>query len=39
MGEGNDPNLIGLELIDDAVREAPEGKSTRGPAPDRAKAR
>jgi len=39
MRKGDNPNLLGLYLIDDAVREAPQRKATRGPAPDWAKAR
>jgi hypothetical protein len=38
MGERDDPHFVGLDLINDAVREAPKWKSSRAAAPHRAKA-
>jgi hypothetical protein len=37
--ERNDPNFVGLELIDDGVRKAAERKSSCLTAPNRAKSR
>jgi hypothetical protein len=39
MRECNNPNFLGLDLIDDAVRETPQGEATRSATPNRSEAR
>ncbi|MCZ7564516.1 MAG: hypothetical protein M5U08_12680 [Burkholderiales bacterium] len=39
MRKSDDPNFVGLDLVDDAVRKAPEEKTARGSSPNGAEVR